>query len=126
MNITQEKIDDLNALLKVEVSTDDYQEKVEKTIKDHQKKMNIPGFRPGKVPTSVIKKMYGKSIMLDEINKIVIDSMYDYLGQNNIDILGNPLPNKEKSSQIDWDNQTNFEFFYDLTAGFSVFVFLFA
>ncbi len=114
MNITQEKIDDLNALLKVEVSTDDYQEKVEKTIKDHQKKMNIPGFRPGKVPTSVIKKMYGKSIMLDEINKIVIDSMYDYLGQNNIDILGNPLPNKEKSSQIDWDNQTNFEFFYDL------------
>lgn len=114
MNITQEKIDDLNALLKVEVSTDDYQEKVEKTIKDHQKKMNIPGFRPGKVPTSVIKKMYGKSIMLDEINKIVIDSMYDYLRQNNIDILGNPLPNKEKSSQIDWDNQTNFEFFYDL------------
>ena len=114
MNITQEKIDDLNALLKVEVSTDDYQEKVEKTIKDHQKKMNIPGFRPGRVPTSVIKKMYGKSIMLDEINKIVIDSMYDYLGQNNIDILGNPLPNKEKSSQIDWDNQTNFEFFYDL------------
>ena len=114
MNITQEKIDDLNALLKVEVSTEDYQEKVEKTIKDHQKKMNIPGFRPGKVPTSVIKKMYGKSIMLDEINKVVIDSMYDYLGQNNIDILGNPLPNKEKSSQIDWENQTNFEFFYDL------------
>jgi len=114
MNITQEKIDDLNALLKVEVTADDYQPKVEKILKDYQKKMNIPGFRPGKVPASVVKKMYGKAAMLDEINKMVIDTMYDYLGQNNIDILGNPLPNKEKSATIDWDNQTDFEFYYDL------------
>ncbi len=114
MNISQEKIDELNAVLKVEVSAEDYHAKVEKVLKDHQKKMNIPGFRPGKVPFSVVKKMYGKAIMVDEINKIVIDSMYNYLGQNNIDILGNPLPNKEKSNIIDWDQQTDFEFFYDL------------
>lgn len=114
MNITQEKIDDLNALLKVEVTAEDYQPKVEKVLKDYQKKMNIPGFRPGKVPSSVVKKMYGKAAMLDEINKMVIDTMYEYLGQNNIDILGNPLPNKEKSNTIDWDNQTDFEFYYDL------------
>lgn len=114
MNITQEKIDNLNALLKVEVSAQDYQPKVEKILKDYQKKMNIPGFRPGKVPYTVVSKMYGKAAMLDEINKMVIDTMYEYLGQNNIDILGNPLPNKEKSSVIDWDNQKDFEFYYDL------------
>ncbi|MFH0864778.1 MAG: trigger factor [Bacteroidota bacterium] len=113
MNITHEKIDELNAVLKIEVSAADYQPQVEKVIKEHQKKMNMPGFRPGKVPVSVIKKMYGKSMRVDEINKIVIDKMYEYLGQNNIDILGNPLPNKEKSEKINWDSQTDFEFFFD-------------
>jgi trigger factor len=114
MNITQEKIDELNSVLKVEVSAEDYETKVEKSLKDHQKKMNLPGFRPGKVPFTVVKKMYGKAVLVDEINKIVIDSMYEYLGQNNIDILGNPLPNKEKMNNVDFDNQKNFEFFYDL------------
>jgi len=114
MNITQEKIDELNAVLKVEVSAEDYQTKVEKILKEHQRKMNIPGFRPGKVPFTVVNKMYGKAVLLDEINKLVIDSMYDYIGQNKIDILGNPLPNREKASNIDWDNQKNFEFYYDL------------
>jgi trigger factor len=114
MNITQEKIDELNSVLKVEVSAEDYQTKVEKSLKDHQKKMNLPGFRPGKVPFTVVKKMYGKAVLVDEINKMVIDSMYEYLGQNNIDILGNPLPNKEKMDKVDFDTQSNFEFFYDL------------
>ena len=114
MNITLEKNDELNAVLKVEVAAEDYQTKVEKNLKDHQKKMNMPGFRPGKVPFTVVNKMYGKAVLLDEINKLVIDSMYDYIGQNKIDILGNPLPNREKSTEIDWDNQKNFEFFYDL------------
>jgi trigger factor len=113
MNITHERIDELNAVLKIEVSAADYQPQVEKAIKDHQKKMNMPGFRPGKVPVSVIKKMYGKSMMTEEINKIVVDKMYEYFGQNNIDILGNPLPNKEKSEKIDWDAQADFEFFFD-------------
>lgn len=113
MNITHEKTDELNAVLKIEVTTDDYLPQVEKELKDRQKKMNMPGFRPGKIPMSVVKKMYNKSVTADEINKVVIDKMYEYFGQNNIDILGNPLPNKEKSPDIDWDNQTNFEFFFD-------------
>jgi len=117
MNITHEKIDELNSILKVEVSAEDYQPGVEKVLKENQKKMNLPGFRPGKVPFSVVKKMYGKAVLFDEINKLVVDSMYKYLGQNNIDILGNPLPNKEKSNNIDWDTQTNFEFYYDLGLG---------
>jgi trigger factor len=113
MNITEEKIDELNSVLKVEVSAADYQPQVDKVTKEHQKKMNLPGFRPGKVPVSVIKKMFGKSMLADEINKIVIDKMYEYFGQNKIDILGNPLPNTEKSKPIDWDNQTDFEFYFD-------------
>jgi len=114
MNITQEKIDELNSTLKIEITTEDYQDKVDKILRENQKKMNLPGFRPGKIPTSVVKKMYGKAILVDEINKIVIDSMYDYFGQNNIVILGNPLPNKEKSKEINWDVQTNFDFHFDV------------
>jgi len=114
MNITQEKIDELNSILKIEVTEDDYQQKVDKVLKDYQKKMNLPGFRPGKVPFTVVKKMYGKAMMVDEINKVVIDSMYNYFDQNKIDVLGNPLPNKEKSTDIDWDTQKNFEFFFDI------------
>ena len=117
MNITLEKNDELNAVLKVEVAAEDYQTKVEKILKEHQRKMNIPGFRPGKVPFTVVNKMYGKAVLLDEINKLVSDSMYDYIDQNKLDILGNPLPNRAKSTEIDWDNQQNFEFFFDL--GFS-------
>lgn len=113
MNITHEKIDELNAVLKIEVSAEDYQPQVEKAIKEHQKKMNLPGFRPGKVPVSVVKKMFWKSLLAEEINKLVVDKMYDYFSQNNIDILGNPLANKEKSAEIDWENSTNFEFFFD-------------
>ena len=114
MNITQEKIDELNAVLKIEVSEEDYQQKVDKELKDHQKKMNLPGFRPGKVPFTVVKKMYGKALMVDEINKVVIDSMYNYFNQNKIDVLGNPLPNKDKANDIDWDNQKDFQFFFDI------------
>lgn len=112
MNITQEKIDELNAVLKVKVEANDYLPKVETALKDYQKKASIPGFRPGKVPTGMIKKMYGKSIMVDEINKLLNDSLYNYLHENKIEVLGNPLP--QKDSVIDWDNQQEFEFLYDM------------
>ena len=112
MNIIQENIDELNAVLKVKVVADDYLPKVETALKDYQKKANIPGFRPGKVPTGMIKKMYGKSIMVDEINKLLNDSLYHYLNDNKIEVLGNPLP--QKDSIIDWDNQQEFEFLYDM------------
>src|ERR1035437_1042162 len=112
MNIIQENIDELNAVLKVKVVADDYLPKVETALKDYQKKANIPGFRPGKVPTGMIKKMYGKSIMVDEINKLLNDSLYNYLNENKIEVLGNPLPKPD--NKIDWDNQQDFEFLYDM------------
>jgi trigger factor len=112
MNITQENIDELNAVLKVKVVADDYLPKVESALKEHQKKASVPGFRPGKVPTGMIKKMYGKSILVDEINKLLNDSLYKYLHENKIEVLGNPLPKAD--SQIDWDNQKEFEFLYEM------------
>src|SRR5690349_24682451 len=112
MNITQENIDELNAVLKVKVVADDYLPKVESALKAHQKKAAVPGFRPGKVPTGMIKKMYGKSILVDEINKLLNDSLYKYLHENKIEVLGNPLPKAD--STIDWDNQQEFEFLYDM------------
>lgn len=114
MDITLERVDDLNAVLEVKIAADDYSEKVEKSLKEQQKKMNLPGFRPGKIPASVVKKMVGKAVMVDEINKIVVDSMFNYLDQNKIEILGNPLPNYGKTTNMDWDTQTEFSFFYDL------------
>ena len=81
-------------------------------LKDYQKKASIPGFRPGKVPTGMIKKMYGKSIMVEEINKLLSDSLYKYLHENKIEVLGNPLPKAD--SVIDWDNQQEFEFLYEM------------
>lgn len=112
MNITQENIDELNAVLKVKVVANDYLPKVETALRDYQKKASIPGFRPGKVPTGMIKKMYGKSIMVDEINKLLNDSLYAYLNENKIEVLGNPLPKAD--SVIDWDNQQDFEFLYEM------------
>ncbi|MBA3900995.1 MAG: trigger factor family protein, partial [Bacteroidetes bacterium] len=112
MNITQEQIDELNAVLKVKIAPEDYEPQVEKTLREHSKKVTMPGFRPGKVPFGMVKKMYGKSIMVDEINKILSDSLYKYLSENKIDILGNPLPRRDKD--IDWDSQKEFEFSYDL------------
>ena len=112
MNITKEQVDDLNAILKVEVSQEDYQEKVDKVVKDYRKNANIPGFRKGHVPTSLIKKQYGKVILIEEINKILQDSVNDYLNKDEIKILGHPLP-KENDS-IDWDQQHDFQFEFEL------------
>jgi trigger factor len=114
MNITQENIDELNAVLKVKVVAEDYLPKVEGALKNYQKKAAIPGFRPGKVPTGVIRKMYGKSVLVDEINKLLSDSLYKYINDNKIEILGNPLPKADDKTVIDWDNQKEFEFMYEM------------
>lgn len=112
MNITQENIDELNAVLKVKVVAEDYLPKVESALREHQKKASVPGFRPGKVPTGMIKKMYGKTILLEAINKLLNDSLSTYLNENKIEVLGNPLPKLNMS--IDWDNQKEFEFLYEM------------
>jgi len=113
MNITQENIDGLNAVLKVKVVSEDYQPKVESALKIYQKKANMPGFRPGKVPAGLIKKMHGKAILVESINKLLQDTLNKYITENNLDLLGQPLP-KNDGNTIDWDNQQEFEFSYEM------------
>lgn len=114
MNIVQEKTGELTANLKVQLQEEDYQPKVDKALKDMQKKANMPGFRPGKVPMGMIKKMYGKSVLVEEVNKILVDAVYDYIRDNKLNVLGNPLPDNEKTSEVDWDNPAGFEFVYEI------------
>ncbi len=113
MNITQEKTGELNAVLKIKVEPTDYRESVDKILRDYRKKAAMPGFRPGMVPFGMIKKMYGKGVMADEINKLLHNSLYDYLDKNKIDVLGNPLP-KEQDEKIDFETQQEFEFLYEM------------
>jgi len=114
MNITQEKIDNLNAVLKVNIDAADYKERVDKAIKDHAKKAKMPGFRPGMVPPSHIKKMYGKSILVDEVNNLLSDTLNNYIAEQKLDILGQPLPKLDDSQQYNWDFADNFEFNYEV------------
>src|SRR5476649_3038350 len=95
MNISQEKIDSLNAVVTINIKPEDYTPRVDKAIKDHAKKAKIPGFRPGMVPASHIKRMYGKSILVDEINHMLSDSLNKYIEQEKLEVLGQPLPQFE-------------------------------
>ncbi|MFO8129430.1 MAG: trigger factor [Bacteroidales bacterium] len=114
MNITQENTGNLTATLKVELEKKDYQQKVDQILKDHQKKSNMPGFRPGKVPMGMIKKMFGKSIVADEVNKIISESLQNYIVDNNVKILGHPLPSKEKSPTVDFESDEDMVFYFDI------------
>ncbi len=114
MDITINKKDSANASIKIILNEADYQPNVEQKIKEYGKKANIKGFRPGKVPASYIKKLYGKSLLVDEINQILSKSLNDYIKENDLQILGEPLPNKEKAEAVDWDNPKVLEFEYDL------------
>ncbi len=114
MKITKESTGSLTALLKIEIGPADYAVTVEKQIADYKRKANIPGFRPGHIPTGLIKKMYGRAILADEVNKLISDSLISYIRDEKIDILGNPLPNMEKNMAIDFETQDSFEFYFDL------------
>ena len=114
MNIVRKDHDSVNATITISIEKADYSEKVEKTLRDYRKKANIPGFRPGMVPMGLLKKMYGKSILADEINKMLSDELYKYIRENNINILGEPLPNEEEQKEINFDTQEDFEFSFDL------------
>lgn len=111
MNITKEQIDELNAVVKVAVTKDDYQDKVDKILKDYRKQANIPGFRKGQVPMGLIKKQYGKAVLVDEVNKLIQDNLNKYLTEEKLDVLGNPLPKQQDS--FDWDKE-NFDFEFEL------------
>lgn len=114
MNITQQKIDDLNAVLNVEVQLADYQEKVEGALKKHQKNAKMQGFRPGKVPMGLVKKMYEPAVKVEEINRLVSKSLEQYIVDNKIEIIGQPLPKENTENSYDWHNQNDFKFTYEL------------
>ncbi|WP_420398697.1 trigger factor [Flagellimonas sp.] len=119
MNITKEQIDELNAVVKVAISKDDYQEKVDQILKDYRKQANIPGFRKGQVPMGLIKKQYGKAVLVDEVNKLLQDNLNKYLTEEKLDVLGNPLPKQQ--DDFDWDNENlDFEFELGLAPSFEV------
>ncbi len=114
MNISQEKIDKLNAIVTINIKPEDYQQRVDKAIKDHAKKAKIPGFRPGMVPPAHIKKMYGKSILVDEVNNLLSDSLNNYINEQQLEVLGQPLPKMDDSKEYNWDFADDFEFNYEV------------
>lgn len=114
MNIQLDQISKNEALIKVNVTSADYQPSVDEKIKDYSKKANIKGFRPGKVPKGVIQKMFGKSILVDEVNHLVSHKVMDYIKENEIQILGDPLPNLDKVSDLDWTEGREFDFEYNI------------
>jgi trigger factor len=114
MNIKKDSIDELNAVLTITIEKSDYEERVDHVLKDYRRKARIDGFRPGKVPQGLINKMYRKPVLVEEINKILGESLGKYLTDEKLNILGEPLPNMEKPVDINWDADTVFEFSFDI------------
>ena len=114
MNITQESTGDLTATIKIELVPDDYREQVNNSLKDIQKKSSLKGFRPGKVPFGLIRKMYEKNAVAEEVNKVISDSLNNYIVDNKLEILGYPIANSEKNTEVDFENSKQFEFYFDI------------
>ena len=119
MNITRENVDALNAVVKVDIAKEDYSDKVEKILVDYRKTANIPGFRKGHVPMGMVKKQYGKAVLVDEVNKLLQDALNKYLTEEKLDVLGQPLPKTQ--DEIDWESDKfSFEFELGLAPEFKV------
>jgi len=113
MNIVFENPDKINGLMTITVEEADYKDAVEKQLKDYRKKANVPGFRPGMVPMGMVKKMYGTSVKMDAVNKLVGEALYGYVNENKIQMLGQPLPSEKQQPQ-DLENATTLEFVFDI------------
>ena len=113
MNITFENTDKVNGLLTITLEKEDYQEKVEKTLKDYRKRAQVPGFRPGMVPMGMIKKQYGTAVKVDEINRLLGTKLTDYIRENKIQMLGEPLASEKQEPQ-DLEKDGPFTFVFDI------------
>jgi len=113
MNISKKQNGDLNAIITIEVNPEDYQPKVDKTIKNYTKTANIPGFRPGHVPAGIIKKRLGREILVEELNRILGEELVNYLRENKIDVLGSPIP-VQKQEELSFEEGKNFSFDYEI------------
>ncbi len=114
MNVSLQNIDKVSALLTVKVEKADYEAQVEKSLKKYRQQAKVPGFRPGMVPMSLVKKMYGKAVKAEEVNKLLSESVYGYIKDSKVNILGEPLPNEDKQTEINFDTQDEYEFLFDL------------
>ena len=114
MNVSLKNIDAVSGIVKVEIVKADYAEKVEKGLRNFRQKANVPGFRKGMVPMGMVKKMYGKSILAEEVNKLVGENLYKYIQDNKLNVLGEPLPNEEKQQPIDFSLEGDYEFYFDV------------
>lgn len=111
MNITKKEVDNLNAVVTVSIQKDDYSAKVSSVLDNYRKTANIPGFRKGHVPMGMVQKQFGKAVLVEEVNKLLQDGLHNYLTEEKLDVLGNPLPKNE--ADIDW-NSDDFSFEFDL------------
>jgi trigger factor len=114
MKISFDCADKINGLLTMTIEQADYQEKVEKTLKDYRKKAQVPGFRPGQVPMGLIKRQYGTAVKVDEVNKLLGEKLYEYIRENKIQMLGEPLPNTEKQIPQDFEKDADLTFVFDI------------
>jgi len=114
MHISTHNVDDLNAQVVVNLAPSDYKPLVDKKLKEYGRKVQMPGFRPGKVPAGMVKKMYGTSILIDEVNNLLSQKVYEHIQEEKLNILGSPLPSEGTQPKADWENPGEMEFTYDL------------
>lgn len=114
MDISFQNVDKVSGLLTIILEKADYQEEVDKSLRTYRQKAQMPGFRKGMVPLALIKKMYGKSVLAEEVNKLLSENIYKYIQEKKIKTLGDPLPNEEKQQPIDFDTMETFEFMFDI------------
>jgi len=114
MNIKKDSIDELNATLTIKIEKADYEVRVDNQLKDYRRKARFDGFRPGKVPQGLVNKMYRKPVLIEEINKILGESLSKYLVDEKLNLLGEPLPHEGAPVNIDWDRDNEFEFSFDI------------
>ncbi|MFA6334050.1 MAG: trigger factor [Bacteroidales bacterium] len=114
MKVTQKNIDDLNLIVTLNIEQSDYSDKQRKILNDYRRKAEVKGFRKGMAPMSLIEKMHGRSALLDSVNGLISDGLNNYITENKLNIIGEPLPNETEKKPIDWDKATEFEFAFDL------------
>ena len=114
MNISFENPDKINGLLTLTIGKEDYEKDVEKALKDYRNKARVPGFRPGMVPMGMIRRQYGDAVKVDVVNKLIGEKIYEYIRENNIQMLGEPMPDTEKQKELDFKTDGPFEFVFDI------------
>lgn len=114
MNITRENIDEVNAVLKLQIEKADYEKEVAAKLKEYRQQASIPGFRPGKAPAGLIKKRFGTTVLVEEVNKLISQNLSKHLVEEKLNILGEPLPNDKQQKDINWETDKSFEFLFDI------------